>query len=317
MRRSADPAPAGDAPPLDPGIATYVDLCRAPSGSTDLEAMRLEGDLSAHRFAGNFSVEVTRFDTFIAAPGREIAVRVYDPGGTGARPGMVYFHGGGFAFGSIESFDIVGAGLAAETGAVVVSVQYRRLPDVKYPAAQDDCDLAFAWCVRQAEILGIDPDYLGVAGDSAGALLALACAANARDAGATMPRFQVLLYGAFAMDPDRPDYTESRDPLLVTDRIRGYIDLFRRCGGLDRRAAPIDRKDLAGLPPTHLVAAELDPLRGEAIVMAERLDGAGVPVTLRHAPGMIHGFLRAIGVSGAARQELAHAAAAMRPFSEG
>ena len=300
-----------------PGIDRYVELCHSQPPAPDLETMRLNGDLTAGRFAQELSPRVTRFDSYIPAVGREIPVRIFDPGGDGARPALCYFHGGGFAMGSVASFDIACAALAEATGAVVVSVHYRRLPEADYAAAQDDCDKAFAWMVRQAAALGVDPRRTGVAGDSAGALLALASAANLRDAGGAAPAFQLLFYGTFAMDPDRPAYAQSRDPMLSVDRVRGYIALFRSRGGLFRQPAPVDRADLAGLPPTLIVAAQLDPLRQEGEELAERLARAGVATTLQVAPGMIHGFLRAIGVSAAARVQLARAADAARAIIEG
>lgn len=299
-------------PVLAEGIARYVELFRAQPPAGDVEAARLLGDLHAARFAQGFAPQVSRFDTQIAAPGREIPLRIYDPGGEGARPALAYFHGGGFSMGSIESFDIVGAALAEATGAVVASVQYRRLPDADYAAAQDDCDQAFAWMLRQADALEVDPGRIGVSGDSAGALLAFACAANARDAGGFVPACMLLFYGTFAMDPERPDYARSRDPLLTGERVRQYIALFRRCGGLEAHPAPIDRADVAGLPPAHVVGAELDPLFSEAEALAARLGAS-----FRCAPGMIHGFLRSVGVSPDARAELARAADAVRPYLEG
>lgn len=318
MRPLADPVATLDLPPpeLAEGIARYVELFRDQPPSPDLETMRLNGDLTARRFAQDLSPAVTRFDSYIPAVGREIPVRIFDPGGPSPRAALCYFHGGGFAMGSIESFDIACAALAEAAGAVVVSVQYRRLPEADYAAAQNDCDKAFAWMVRQAGTLSIDPARCGVAGDSAGALLALACAANLRDAGGARAAFQLLFYGTFAMDPDRPAYANSRDPLLTGDRVRGYITLFRSQGGLFRQPAPVDRADLADLPPTHLVAAELDPLCEESAELADKLSAAGVPTTLHIAPGMIHGFLRAIGVSPAARDELQRAATALRAFNK-
>lgn len=310
MRRLAEPDGLGAERLQVPaeGIADYVALCRDQPPVADLETMRLYGDLTAGRFAQGLSPRVTRFDSYIPVTGREIPVRVFDPGGEGARPAICYFHGGGFAMGSVASFDIACAALAEAAGAVVVSVHYRRLPEADYAAAQDDCDTAFAWMVRQAEALHIDRRHSGVAGDSAGALLALACAANLRDAGGVAPAFQLLFYGTFAMDPDRAAYAQSRDPMLTAERVRGYIALFRSRGGLSRQPAPVDRADLAGLPPTLIVAAQLDPLREEGEELADRLATAGVATTLQVAPGMIHGFLRAIGASVDARAQLARAA---------
>lgn len=295
------------------GIEDYVARFRAQPPAAGLAGIRLAGDMTADRFGGA-DADVRSFDTFICAPGREIGVRIHDPGGSGRRPGICYFHGGGFTLGSVESFAVASAALAEATGAVVASVQYRRLPESGYADAQADCDLAFAWLAQQAPLLGIDPERIAVAGDSAGALFALACAANSRDAGTARPAAMILFYGTFAMDPERPAYRTAADPLLTEARIRDYVALFTRCGGLDGRPAPLDRADLAGLPPTHVVAAEHDPLRSEAEQFAARLAAAGVTVTSRVAPGMIHGFLRAVRLSGAARSELDKAAEAVRPL---
>jgi len=302
---------------LADGIARYVALFKASPAARDVETNRLIADLTAGRFSQGYAPQIERHDSYIALPGREIPVRIYSPGGAGPHPALCYFHGGGFSMGSIASFDVVCAALAQASGAVVISGHYRRLPEADYASAQDDCDQVLAWTFRQAESLAIDPSSVAVAGDSAGALLALAAAANTRDAGQAMPVCQLLFYGTFAMEPTRPTYAASRDPLLTAERIRSYIAVFRDAGGLDRHPAPVDRIDLAGLPPTHIVAAEFDPLRNEAEELAARLGAAEVATSFRCAPGMIHGFLRAIGVSPAARAELGHAADAVRPFLRG
>jgi len=301
-------------PSLAEGIDRYVALFRSQPATPGYPAMRLVGDLLAGRFADGHGPTIRRFESFIAAEGREIALRIHDPGGTGLRPAICYFHGGGFAFGSIESFDLATATLAEATRAVVVSVHYRRLPDCSYAGTQADCDAAFAWLVRNAPALDVDPAHIVAAGDSAGALMALACAANARDAGGPSPVGLLLFYGTFAMDADRAVYAEAGDPLLDRTRIANYVALFRESGGLTSHPAPVDRNDLAGLPPIHIVSAKLDPLRSEAAELAERLTSAGIAVSCRVAPGMIHGFLRATGVSAAARDEVTRAAAAVRPF---
>jgi len=302
------------APALAGGLDRYVALFRAAPPAPTLAATRLGGDLLADRFAEAYRPAVRSFDTAIAAPDREIAVRIHDPGGSGLRPAICYIHGGGFAMGSIESFDIATAALAEASGAVVASVQYRRLPEASYADAQADCDEGFAWLVRQAEALAIDPGRILVAGDSAGALMALSCATRVRDMGAPTPAGLLLFYGTFAMDADRPAYRSAADPLLSQPRIESYVRLFAESGGLAAGPAPVDRTDLAGLPLTHIVAAELDPLCAEAGELAERLAAAGVTVSIRTAPGMIHGFLRAAGVSAAVREELARAIEAVRPL---
>ncbi|MHB9879287.1 alpha/beta hydrolase [Pacificimonas sp. ICDLI1SI03] len=298
--------PVRDDPPhLAEGIARYVELFRAQPAAADLSGIRLNGDLMASRFDGQHKRHVRRFNTAISLPGREVPVRVFDPGGQSQRPAICYFHGGGFALGSIESFDIVAAELAHAACAIVVSVEYRRLPENTYSAAQADCDEAFAWVCRNAGLLGADSDALFLAGDSVGALFALVSAANARDAdGQKAPSALLLFYGAFAMDGGDPAYRGALDPLLTPDRIENYTRLFRECGGPDGGPAPVDRSDLSGLPPIHIVAAEHDPLLHDARRLEQKLAAASVPVTFRIAPGMIHGFLRAAGVSPAVREEV-------------
>ncbi|MES2497366.1 MAG: alpha/beta hydrolase [Pseudomonadota bacterium] len=312
MEHSA--AATNDALPLAEGIDRYVALFRDQPPSSGMAAMRLTGDLLADRFAGDHRPAVRHFDTAIAAPGREIGVRIHDPGRGGQRPAICYLHGGGFALGSIESFDIATAALAEATGAVVASVHYRRLPETPYAGTQSDCDEGFAWLVRNTASLDVDPARIILAGDSAGALLALAAAANARDMGTAVPAGLLLFYGTFTMDAGRAAYRTARDPLLSQPRIASYVSLFVDAGGLTAGPAPADRSDLAGLPPTHIVAAEFDPLCGEACELAERMAAAGIDISIRIAPGMIHGFLRAAGVSAAARDELAKAAAAISPW---
>ena len=299
---------------LADGMEEYIALVRATSVPTDLEGARLHADLAAKRFQQPLPEDVEVSTTFVPLPGREITARIYRPAGADLRPGICYLHGGGFAYGSIETFDVIAAALAHLTRAVVVSVHYRRLPDTDYAGAQDDCNQMLGWMARQATVLGIDAGRIAIAGDSAGALLATTAAAYARDNDGPALIAQILLYGAFAMDVDRPAYQQSRDPMLTADRIRTYIELFRQCGGTDDQPAPVDRLDLAGLPAAFVLAAEFDPLAQEAAEYADALRASGVPVWLRTAPGMIHGFLRGLTVSSAAREELAALVKAFSPL---
>lgn len=308
-------APTGtDGPPLAEGIAQYVEIFRGMPKADTVAGTRLSGDMNAGRFDTRDLPPVDRFDTAIALPGREVAVRIYTPETPAPRRAICYFHGGGFAHGSIESFDIAAAALCHATGAIVASVQYRRLPESTYAQAQDDCDAAFAWLARNAALIGADPDRLVLAGDSVGALFALVCAANARDngSGGPQPTALLLFYGAFLMDGALPDYATAADPMLTPERIAAFVDLFERNGGPQRGPAPAARADLAELPPTYIVAAEHDPLALDAGRMAQALAAAGVPVITRTSPGTIHGFLRAAGVSPPAREELRLTAEALQ-----
>lgn len=303
---------------LAEGMEAYVAAFRAaqsPAGGT-LAAGRLFSDLHADAFARPLAAGLRRHASFIVASGREIAVSILHPGRDVERPGICYFHGGGFAFGSIESFDVVAQGLAEETGAVVVSVQYRRLPENSYRAAQEDCLAAYQWFVAQAGALGVDPRRIAVAGDSVGALFATVTAVMARDAGMDIrPVCQLLMYGAYALTPGRPSYGRGRDPLLTAQRVEDFVRLYRSSQEAEpSRPPPLSTPDLALLPPCVLITAEHDPLRDEGEDYAQRLRAAGVEVQAWTAPGMIHGFLRAIALSPAAAREMAAAAGAAQPY---
>ncbi|MFV3126505.1 alpha/beta hydrolase [Niveispirillum sp. KHB5.9] len=302
---------------LAEGMEAYLKAFRAaqsPAGGT-LAGGRLASDLGADAFARPPAAGLRRHVSFIVAPGREIAVTILHPGRGVERPGICYFHGGGFAFGSVESFDVVAQGLAEETGAVVVGVQYRRLPENSYRAAQEDCFAAFQWFVAQAGLLGVDAGRIAVAGDSVGALFATVTAMMARDGGLPIrPVCQLLMYGAYALTPGRPSYLRGRDPLLSAQRVEDFVRLYRSSQEVEPfHPPPLSVPDLGLLPPTLLIGAEYDPLRDEGDEYADRLCMAGVAAEVLTAPGMIHGFLRAIAMSPAAARVMKAAAQAIRP----
>lgn len=303
-----------DEAPLAEGIARYAELFRQQPPAGTLAGMRLSGDIAAWRFADAGGDGPASFDTAIALPGREVAVRIHLPEGEGPHPAICYFHGGGFSHGSTASFDVATRALARESGALVASVHYRRLPESGFAAAQDDCDAAFAWLARNAALLGADPARLVLAGDSVGAFFALNCALADRDAGV---RALLLFYGAFALRGDDDAYHGAGDPLLNPQRIAAFVDLYERCGGPACRPYPLSRNDLGGLPPVQIVSAQHDPLAVDSARLADALRAAGVTVDLRVAPGMIHGFLRAVAVSPPARAELRRAAQALRQDMQG
>jgi acetyl esterase len=317
MTRSASQLSTPDvqaetAPVLAEGLELYVELMRTAGGSRTLSSQRLRGDTAASELRCVQPRETKVFTTFIVREGQEIAVRVYRPSAQVRRPGICYFHGGGFTFGSIESFDVVAGGLAEHTGAVVTSVQYRRLPENSYRAAQEDCYASLVWLHDHADDLDVDPTRLAVAGDSVGALLATITAAMARDRGGPRVACQLLLYGAFAMQPGRSCYATSRDPLLTTERIESFIAAYNRCDDPSFYRAPLALGDLTRLPPAVIVAAEHDPLREEALEYAEHLRACGVRADVSVAPAMIHGFLRARRMCPAVNRQLAEIAGRVR-----
>ena len=298
--------PTVSTPVLAKGLDLYVELMRSGTGgqTRTLSSERLRSDLNASDLRCPRHRETKTLTTFIVVEGQEIAVKLYYPGARTRRPAICYFHGGGFTFGSIESFDIVAAGLAEHTGAVVASVQYRRLPENSYRAAQEDCYAALVWLHDHAEDLGVDPYRVAVAGDSVGALLATVSTVMARDRGGPRLVCQLLLYGAFAMQPGRPCYASSKDPLLTPERVDGFISVYDRQKDPGFYPAPLVMGDLSKLPPAIIVAAEHDPLREEALEYAHRLSNCGVQVDVSVASAMIHGFLRARKMCPAAGRQM-------------
>lgn len=302
-----------DAPILADGLERYVDLMRGGgSQPRALSSQRLRSDLSASDLHCPYPPGMKTITTFIVRAGQEIAVRLYRSEAQSRGPAICYFHGGGFLFGSIESFDVVAASLAEHTGATVASVQYRRLPENSYRCAQEDCHAALAWMFEHADDLDIDPARVAVAGDSVGALLATISTVMCRDRGEPRPACQLLLYGAFSLQSGRNCYARSRDPLLTPQRIDSFISAYHRCKDAAFYPPPLALDDLSGLPPAIIVTAEHDPLREEALDYANRLRDSAVRVDVSVAPGMIHGFLRALRMSPAVRHEMARIADKVR-----
>lgn len=305
-----------DKAPLAEGMEAYVALFTTPRPPGAPSVMRLASDLSAKNFGWPYPPGMQVATSFILGDGHEMAVRVYHPGRAIERPALCYFHGGGFSLGSIETYDGLAAALSEMTGAVVVSVHYRRLPECSARAAQEDCYRALQWLAAHAALLGIASDRIGVAGDSAGAMLAVTTALAARDRGGPSVCCQALLYGVFSLDRTRAAYHTAKDPILTGDKVEGIIDAYLRSAEDDPPPypAPNDVETLTGLPPAVMVGAEHDPLLEEAEEFAARLTKAGVPASITIAARMIHGFGRAVGVSPAAQRELEAFARRLDPF---
>jgi acetyl esterase len=226
-----------------------------------------------------------------------IPLRVYRPAGVpdSARlPAYVYFHGGGWVIGDLETHDVVCRQITAEAGVSVVSVDYRLAPEHKFPAAADDAWAATRWTVAHAAELGIDGERLAVGGDSAGGNLAAVVALLARDAGAPAIALQVLLYPVTDVAAESPSYQDFADGYMLTrDGMRWFIAhyLSKREEAADWRASPLRAPSLAGLPPALIVTAGFDPLRDEGEAYATRLREAGVRVDAVCYGGMVHGFV--------------------------
>ena len=279
---------------LAPAARTLLDQIRAadmpPLCETPLEqARRADVALSAADRAEDVA---SIADHEIPGPDGSIPVRVYTPGAPAPRPLVVFFHGGGFVFCSIDTHDGPCRRLANAAGAVVVSVGYRLAPEDPFPAGLEDCYAATVWSHDHADELGADPQRLAVAGDSAGGNLAAATTLVARERGGPAIRFQALVYPVIDAACDSASYDENASGYFLEARdMHWFWNHYLGTAGdrSDPHASPI-RADLAGLPPAVVVTAQYDPLRDEGEAYAAALRDAGVAVSHRRFDGMIHGF---------------------------
>ncbi len=226
-----------------------------------------------------------------------IPLRVYRPAGVPASTPLavlVFFHGGGWVIGDLETHDVLCRQLTAGSGVSVVSVDYRLAPEHKFPAAVDDAWAATRWVVAHAGELAVDASRLAVGGDSAGGNLAAVVALLARDKGAPAIAVQVLIYPVTDLVGETRSYRDFAEGYLLTrEGMRWFIAhyLTAEAEAADWRASPIRAQSLAGLPAALIVTAGFDPLRDEGEAYAERLRDAGVRVDSVCYGGMIHGFV--------------------------
>jgi acetyl esterase/lipase len=257
-------------------------------------------------------------DLSAGAPHASIPVRLYRPvteRGDSLLPGLVYFHGGGWVIGDLETHDVLCRQLADRSGMAVVSVDYRLAPEHKFPAAVDDCWTATQWVATSAAGLGIDARRLAVGGDSAGGNLATVIAILARDAGGPALAFQLLIYPATDLAGNTASHAAFADGYLLTrDSIRWFTEhyLQTNADANDWRASPNRARSLRGLPPALVITAGFDPLRDEGEAYASRLREADVTVDYICYGGMIHGFFPMGGVLDTANRALSHASASLR-----
>jgi acetyl esterase len=262
-------------------------------------------------------------DRPIPGPARDIAVRLYRPRAavTGERmAALVWFHGGGFVIGDLDTHDSACRRLAKESDAVIVAVDYRLAPEAKFPAAVEDAIAAVRWIALHAEELSLDPARLAVGGDSAGGNLAAVCALIARDDGFPKLAFQLLVYPCTAPEPETPSHRQFAEGHLLTRRTITwfYAQYLKHARDRDDfRFAPLMADDFSRLPPAFVVVAGHDPLRDEGILYATKLIEAGVDVTLVNMAGMIHGFWLMLGALDAASVAIARAGRALKAALRG
>jgi len=304
--------------PLHPKSQEFLDQLAAagmpPLGSLPVPETR-EAFKGVAAFGGPPETLARVEERKIRGPGGEMPVRIYTPEAKGPMPLLVFFHGGGWVIGTLDTHDGVCRHLAKQSQAVVVSVDYRLAPEHKFPAAAEDCYAATCWAADNAASLGADAKRLAVGGDSAGGNLAAVVALMARDRGKPKIGFQMLIYPVTDHSYGTASYRDNADGYLLTKDAMVWFWNHYLTGAGDSAnpyASPLRAKSFGGLPPAMVVTAEFDPLRDEGEAYAAKLREAGVPVKLKRYDGLVHGFFSMIGFFDQAKQSVADAAAEIK-----
>lgn len=289
--------------PLDPQAKAFLEqFPQAPTFPKEGESLD-EIRAQTTRLEGEPEPVSKVEDRLIPGPeaGVEIPIRIYWPhesaGTDSDKAALVFFHGGGWVLGNLDAYDHLCHALANTGDCVVVSVDYRLAPEHRFPAAAEDCYAATAWTAQHAGELGIDPQRIAVAGDSAGGNLAAVVSLMDRDSGSLVVAYQVLIYPITDRNFDLPSYHDNGDGyFLTTERMQWFWAryLSDQSDASNPYAAPLQAGEMEGLPPAYVMTAEFDPLLSEGELYADQLKADGVPVVLERYDGMIHGFIRRI-----------------------
>lgn len=259
--------------------------------------------------------------TIPAPSGGELKLRVYTPvaAGSTALPAVVYFHGGGWVIGDLDTHDTLCRTLATEAGARVISVDYRLAPENKFPTAAEDSYAAAKWVEEHAAKLGIDPNRIAVAGDSAGGNLAAVVCLMAKQKGSPHVVYQLLIYPVTQWKAETISMNTFAEGYFLEKRaMHWFFDQYAPAADPnDWRVSPLAAADVAGLPRAYIVTAGFDPLRDEGKAYADKLNRAGVAAVYVDYPTMVHGFFNMSGVLPTAREAIADAAKALRKTFEG
>jgi acetyl esterase len=307
LRKLAGPTLTIDGRTLDTQIQLLLTMARilGVRDPDDVERSRHAMDQDTQSIAPTFIAQKHERDLFVDGHAGKRAARLYVPTTAKSKPPLlVFFHGGGFAVGSIASHDGTVRELAHESGCAVLSVDYRLAPENKAPTAPEDGLAAYLWARAHADDLGIDGERIAVGGDSAGGNLAAVISHYCIERGHRMPEAQILIYPATDLTCVMASHrTYATGFLLEEERVQWYLAKYLRYDDEKREpyVSPLFYERFEGLPRTVLVTAGFDVLRDEGMAYAEKLRAAGVDVTSRCEPGLIHGFFSLSGVIDAAR----------------
>ena len=288
------------------GLPAYQDLSPTEARKQMLDlSPPLQPDLSVQKVV----------DHQIPGPAGDIPIRLYYPAGDGPFPVLVYFHGGGWVIGDLDTHHGFCHALAKTSGCLVVAVDYRLAPEHRYPAAVEDAYAATRWVAENSGLIQADPDRFAVCGDSAGGHLAAVVSMIARDRKGPRIDLQILIYPITDCSFDTPSYEENKEGYMLTrDMMKWFWNHFindeREAD--DFYASPLRATNLGDLPRALILTAEYDPLRDEGETYGKKLQEAGVNVTLTRYPGMIHGFIRMTAVLNKANDALDQVAGKVR-----
>jgi acetyl esterase len=302
--------------PLHPQCKAFLDTLASFGGPPmwELPIAEARKGPGLAGFGGPVEAVAHVADRTVPGPAGPIPIRVYRPSSEPRLPALMFFHGGGFVIGNLDSQDRQCRSLANASLCVVISVDYRLAPENPYPAAVDDAYAATRYVAEHAGEFDIDASRLAVGGESAGGNLAAVVALLARERGGPALRCQLLVYPVTDYTDDSPSMHEFDGVFLSLKMQAWFADCYVP-NAADRRApyaSPLHARDLSGLPPALVITAECDMVRDQAEAYARALEAAGVPVTLMRYDGMIHPFFALAGVIDTARVAIADAGAALR-----
>ncbi len=281
---------------FDPGLRllSVLNGQSKPPAADDILAQRRQNDALALAVQGPLVPVAAVRDLQIDGAAGPLRARHYSAGIENA-PLLVYFHGGGFVYGNLDTHDVLTRLLCSAGGFSVLAVDYRLVPEVRFPAPIEDGCAAFRWAQKNAATLGADPARIGVGGDSAGGNVAAVVSQLLRENG---PVCQLLIYPATDRTHDHPSMISmASGAFLTTEMVRWYHAQYAaQADAADPRISPLVESNLGGLPPALIASAGFDPLRDEVEAYAQALQAAGTPATLHRFDALPHGFASMVGI---------------------
>lgn len=279
---------------LDPQCESFLAPgADAPELIDETIAAGRAGAYAGISLAGSISTEVSIHNQYIPGPTADLPIRIYSPKTPGPHRAMVYFHGGGWVYFSADFYDAQLSHLSQKADCVIVSVNYQKAPEHKFPIPHDDCHAGLLWVFENATLLSIDATRIGVGGDSAGGNLAAGVALRVRDEKSVKLAFQLLIYPCLGLDFETDSYISNAKGYGLSKRTMTWLWSLYLNGDRDNNnsyAVPLSTDKLGGLPPSIIVTAEYDVLRDDGKKYAEFLRQSGIQVMQNDASGMIHGF---------------------------